>query len=231
MALCIIPARGGSKRIPHKNSRMFHGKPMICWSIEAAIQSGVFEHIIVSTDSEDIARIAQESGASVPFRRPAQLANDYATTVDVMNHAIVWFQNHYPKSSVETAAVCCLYATSPLLVADDIKQGYQRLAGYDFVVPVTTFAHPVQRAVKINGNRSLSMFDSEKYQTRSQDLEEAWHDCGQFYWGTADAWRSGKSPYDMCACPLPIPRWRVQDIDTEEDWVRAEAMFSMINTV
>ena len=228
MTLCIIPARGGSKRVPHKNIRLFHGKPMICWSIEAAQQSGVFDKIIVSTDSDEIARIAEEAGASVPFRRPSELADDHATTADAMVHAIDWYQEQYPENNQDMLAVCCCYATSPLLVPEDIAKGLKQLEGHDFVVPVTTFAHPVQRAVRITHDGSLSMIDSEQYRTRSQDLEEAWHDCGQFYWGTASAWRSRTSPYDMRACPLPIPRWRVQDIDTEEDWQRAEAMFDLL---
>ena len=200
---------------------------MICWSIEAALHSGVFEHVIVSTDSDEIARIAEQAGATVPFRRPDHLANDHATTVEVMGHAVSWFSEQFSEKYADTMAVCCLYATSPLLGPEDIQQGCNKLTDYDFVIPVTTFAYPVQRALKIEGNGSLSMFDSEQYRTRSQDLEEAWHDCGQFYWGTAQAWRSGKSPYELRACPLAIDRWRVQDIDTEEDWVRAEALFSI----
>ena len=226
MALCVIPARGGSKRIPNKNARPFHGKPMICWSIEAALKSECFEQIIVSTDSDEIASIASSAGASVPFRRPAELSDDYAPTIAVVNHAV-----EMVVQGVETHSempVCCLYATAPFVVSADIQAGLEKLSGHDFVIPVTTYAHPIQRAVKVSDSGFLEMFDAEAYAVRSQDLEEAWHDCGQFYWGTVKAWARGESPYSARSAALPIPRWRVQDIDTEEDWLRAERLFSAL---
>lgn len=226
MALCVIPARGGSKRIPNKNVRQFHGKPMICWSIEAAQNSQCFEKIIVSTDSDEIASIASSAGASVPFRRPVELSGDYASTIAVVNHAVEKLGQG--KTLQSELPVCCLYATAPFVVSTDIEAGLEMLAGNDFVIPVTTYAHPIQRAVKVNESGHLEMFNPEAYAVRSQDLEEAWHDCGQFYWGTAEAWARGASPYTGQSAALPIPRWRVQDIDTEEDWERAERLFSAL---
>ena len=226
MALCVIPARGGSKRIPNKNARPFHGKPMICWSIEAALKSECFEQVIVSTDSDEIASIASSAGASVPFRRPAELSDDYAPTIAVVNHAVEMVKGREVLQS--ELPVCCLYATAPFVVSDDLKAGLEKLSGNDFVIPVTTYAHPIQRAVKVNESGFLEMFDSEAYAVRSQDLEEAWHDCGQFYWGSAEAWARGVSPYTARSAALPIPRWRVQDIDTEEDWERAERLFKAL---
>lgn len=228
MALCVIPARGGSKRIPNKNSRAFHGKSMICWSIEAAQRAGCFEHIIVSTDSDEIASIAEDAGASVPFRRPAELSDDHASTIAVVNHAVSWWVRSEEVSNLTALPVCCLYATAPFVESGDLVAGLKKLAGVDFVIPVTTYAHPIQRAVKVNNSGCLEMIDPAAYTTRSQDLEEAWHDCGQFYWGSAEAWAQGQSPYSMRSAPLPIPRWRVQDIDTEEDWLRAEKLFAVL---
>jgi len=231
MTLCIIPARGGSKRIPKKNIRTFAGKPMIQWSIEAARKSECFEHIVVSTDCEDIAQIAEEAGASVPFRRPAELADDHASTMAVVTHAIQWANNQFTDLNDTQQPVCCLYATAPFVQAEDIRQGMSLLADNEFVIPVTTFAHPIQRAVKVGPNGCLEMFDPVLYTARTQDLEEAWHDCGQFYWGTSHAWNLGRSPYEVKSCPLPIPRWRVQDIDTEEDWVAAEILYASLNAL
>ncbi len=201
---------------------------MILWSIEAAQKSDCFEQIIVSTDCEEIARIAEEAGALVPFRRPVELADDHASTMAVVTHAIEWASSQFTEFDDAQLPVCCLYATAPFVQADDIRQGLSLLTNNDFVIPVTTFAHPVQRAVKVGASGCLEMFDPVLYASRSQDLEEAWHDCGQFYWGTSDAWSQGRSPYEGKSCPLPIPRWRVQDIDTEEDWVAAELLFESL---
>ena len=201
---------------------------MILWSIEAAQKSDCFEKIVVSTDCEEVARIAEEAGALVPFRRPVELADDHASTMAVVAHAIEWTSSVFTEFNDAKLPVCCLYATAPFVQADDIRQGLSFLANNDFVIPVTTFAYPIQRAVKVGANGCLEMFDSVLYASRSQDLEEAWHDCGQFYWGTSDTWSQGRSPYEGKSCPLPIPRWRVQDIDTEEDWVAAELLFESL---
>lgn len=221
MSICMIPARGGSKRIPRKNIKEFCGKPMIVWSIEAAQNSGVFKRIIVSTDDREIADVARAAGAEVPFLRPAELSDDHATTAAVIVHTLDFLK----AETAEPAEICCLYATAPFVQADDIRKGREALAGADYVIPVTSFAFPIQRAVRITENARLEMLDPDQYKTRSQDLEEAYHDVGQFYWGTAVAWREGRAAFGAGAKPLILPRYRVQDIDTPEDWTRAEALF------
>lgn len=226
MNIAIIPARGGSKRIPRKNIKSFHGKPMIAWSIEAAQQSGIFDRIIVSTDDEEIAAVAREYGAEVPFIRPADIANDYATTGDVISHAIVWLTNqgHRPEQ------VCCLYATAPFVEPDDLRQGLVLLnstADCQYVFSATRFSFPIQRAIKLDELGKVSMFDPEHQLTRSQDLVEAYHDAGQFYWGRASAWATNQPIFAAHSQVVLLPGFRVQDIDTPEDWLRAERLFSV----
>lgn len=221
--VAIIPARGGSKRIPRKNIKEFCGKPMIAWSIEAAKASGCFDQIIVSTDDDEIARVARECGATVPFMRPAELADDFTGTLPVMRHAVEWLnQNDGP---VEYA--CCVYATAPFVLAQDLEEGLRLLkdTGSSYAFSVTSYAFPIQRAIRITKNGRVAMFNPEHFQTRSQDLEEAWHDAGQFYWGTAEAWCEERPIFGEGSAPVKLPRHRVQDIDTPEDWVRAEWLF------
>ena len=224
MNVCLIPARGGSKRIPRKNIRDFCGKPMIGWSIDAAQRARCFDRIIVSTDDPEIAELALRLGVEAPFTRPAELSDDHATTVDVVRHALNWLadESEMPEN------LCCLYATAPFVLAEDILAGAQVIRHWSFAVPVTTFPFPVQRAVKITDAGGLQMFDPDQYTTRSQDLEEAYHDAGQFYWGRSAAWLDGTSPFGADTHPIILPRWRVQDIDTPEDWSRAEAMFQVL---
>ncbi|MFP4077232.1 MAG: pseudaminic acid cytidylyltransferase [Halochromatium sp.] len=220
MNLCIIPARGGSKRIPRKNIRDFCGKPMIAWSIEAAQASALFEHIIVSTDDDEIAAVAEAHGAEVSFRRPAELANDHAGTTEVIAHATQWvLDQHGPLE-----AVCCLYATAPFVQVADLQAGLQRLQQGDwaFCFTVTEFASPIFRAFEQTSDGGIQMVFPEHFNKRSQDLPAALHDAGQFYWGRPDAWLSNKRLFDRHSTPLIIPRWRVQDIDTPDDWKRAE---------
>ncbi|WP_018145938.1 pseudaminic acid cytidylyltransferase [Thioalkalivibrio sp. AKL6] len=223
MRVAIIPARGGSKRIPRKNIRSFCGKPMIAWSIEAARASGCFDRVIVSTDDSEIAAVAEEHGAEVPFRRPAELADDHTGTVPVMAHAIEWLQ----ESGERCEAVCCLYATAPFVRPEDLRRGRDVLeaADADYAFSVTSYAFPIQRALRINEGGRVAMFHPEYANTRSQDLEEAWHDAGQFYWGRSEAWLSGKPIMTSDAVPVQLPRERVQDIDTLEDWRRAQWLF------
>lgn len=221
--VAIIPARGGSKRIPRKNVKDFYGKPMIAWSIEAAKASGCFDKIIVSTDDSEIAHIARQLGAEIPFMRPAALSDDYTGTIPVIRHAVEWLnQNDAP---VEYA--CCIYATAPFILPEDLKQGLQLIkeSGSSYAFSVTSYAFPIQRAVRITKNGRVAMFNPEHFQTRSQDLEEAWHDAGQFYWGTADAWCEQRAIFGEDSLPVRLPRHRVQDIDTAEDWNRAEWLF------
>ncbi|SDE00585.1 pseudaminic acid cytidylyltransferase [Rhodospira trueperi] len=223
--LAVIPARGGSKRIPRKNIRPFCGKPMIAWSIEAALKSDCFDAVIVSTDDDEIADVARAHGAAVPFRRPAELANDHVVTGDVMSHAI----EAYAQGAEQPSYVCCIYATAPFVVPDDLRGGYERVTaeGVNFAFSVTTFAFPIQRALRLLEDGGVAMFQPEHEYTRSQDLEPAYHDAGQFYWGRAEAWLSQKSVFAPWSVPIVLPRYRVQDIDTEEDWEVAERLFAL----
>jgi len=228
MNLCVIPARGGSKRIPRKNIKLFHGKPIIAYSIEAALKSNCFDKVIVSTDDDEIAEISQQYGAEIPFMRPKELADDYAGTIPVINHAINWFveQNETPEY------VCCIYATAPLIQVDSIQKSYDLMqkeqAEYCFTA--TSFPFPIQRAIKIQANKRLAMFYPEHFNTRSQDLEEAYHDAGQFYWGKSEAFLQEKPLFSEVAVPYLLPRNLVQDIDTLEDWEQAEALFKLYHT-
>jgi len=221
MKVCLIPARGGSKRIPRKNIKNFCGKPMIAWSIEAAQKATCFDRIIVSTDDEKIAEVARAAGAEVPFTRPEKLSDDHATTQDVVAHAL-------EVLGPDVQTLCCLYATAPFVQVQDILAGEKALQGADYAFPVTSFPFPIQRAVKIDADGRLDMFSSEHLLTRSQDLEEAYHDAGQFYWGTAEAWKARKPIFGSGSVPVILPRWRVQDIDTPEDWKRAELMHAAL---
>jgi len=224
MSVCVIPARGGSKRIPRKNIRPFHGRPMIGWSIAAAKESGLFDRIIVSTDDPEIAAVAKAEGAEVPFMRPTELSSDLAATVPVIAHAVT------ELGLVPDTPVCCLYATAPLVQPGDLRAAKQLLqTGVTYVMSVTTFPYPIQRALRRNAQGGVTMIQPENMLIRSQDLEEAWHDAGQFYWAQSDTWSQGTAVFAPGARGLPLPRHRVQDIDTPEDWTRAEALFTALN--
>jgi len=225
--LCVIPARGGSKRVPRKNIRDFCGKPIIAWSIEAAINSRCFDRIIVSTDDEEIASVSQRFGAEIPFMRPPQLADDYTGTTAVIAHAIQWQNSHGEAAG----KVCCLYATAPFVQATDLQKGFDILesSGAEYAFSVTSYAFPIQRSIRIMADQRIEMFQPEHFNTRSQDLEEAWHDAGQFYWGRATAWLANKPIFSNDAAPVLMPRHRVQDIDTPEDWERAQLVFRLLN--
>lgn len=222
MRLAVIPARGGSKRIPRKNIREFCGRPIIAWSIEAALQSGCFDRVVVSTDDEQIAAAARACGAEAPFLRPAALADDHAGTLAVMRHAVETL-----AVDRQAGRVCCIYATAPFLRAEDLRRGLETLeqSGADYAFSVTSFAFPIQRALRLTPRGRVEMFDPAQFATRSQDLEEAWHDAGQFYWGRAAAWLDKAPLFGHGAAPVILPRHRVQDIDTPEDWLRAEWLF------
>lgn len=228
MQLAVIPARGGSKRIPRKNIKMFHGQPMIAWSIQVAIDSGCFDEVWVSTDDEEIAAVAQVYGAKVPFLRPAYLSDDFATTADVMSHAVEEFGkiNHALPDYI-----CCLYATAPFVTKADLVQGLEKIknnSNLNYVFSATTYPFPIQRAIKLNEYDTVEMFSPQYFNVRSQDLEEAWHDAGQFYWGTAEAWLNKAMIFSTQSRVVELPRFRVQDIDTQEDWDRAEWLFKAI---
>lgn len=223
MRLAVIPARGGSKRIPRKNIKPFCGKPMIAWSIEAALQSGCFDEVVVSTDDQEIADVARVHGANVPFIRPASLSDDHTGTIPVVRHAVEWFQ----QGGRPPAQVCCIYATAPFIQVDDLRRGFEVLQTSDcsYAFSVTSYPFPIQRAIRITAQGRVEMFDPEHFNTRSQDLEEAWHDAGQFYWGRAQAWLEELVVFAPASVPVRLPRHLVQDIDTVEDWRRAELMF------
>jgi N-acylneuraminate cytidylyltransferase len=223
MRLAVIPARGGSKRIPRKNIRLFNDKPMIAWSIAAARDSGCFDVVAVSTDDREIAAVARQYGAAVPFFRPAELADDHVGTIPVMRHAVEW----YSQNTAAPSEVCCVYATAPFIDPADIRRGFDVFiaSGSSYTFSVTTFPSPIQRAFRLNRDSRVEMFHPELFNARSQDLEPAYHDAGQFYWGRACAWRSQERVFGPNATVVILPRYRVQDIDTEEDWEMAEHLF------
>ena len=222
MKICVIPARGGSKRIPRKNIRNFQGKPMIAWSIQAAKDAGCFERIVVSTDDKEIAEIALQQGAEVPFLRPEQLADDHSGTREVIEHAIEALglsnENYYK--------ICCLYATAPFVKSEDIIKALILLSksrADSVIFTATTFPFPIQRALHIDPENYTSAFDVNSVTKRSQDLKEMYHDAGQFYWAYVHTWLKDLNLFDQGRA-LIIPRWRAQDIDTEEDWRHSELL-------
>jgi pseudaminic acid cytidylyltransferase len=227
MKLAVIPARGGSKRIPRKNIREFCGKPIIAYSIEAALASGLFDQVIVSTDDDEIASVAREFGAATPFVRPAEISNDHTGTNAVVKHALQWYQEKVNSVSL----ACCIYATAPFVHHEYLKEGHDKLINSDksFAFSVTSFPFPIQRAIRINGKGEVEAFWPEHIKTRSQDLEEAYHDAGQFYWGRSQAFLNDEVTFSKISIPVILPRYLVQDIDTMEDWHRAELLFKAIN--
>jgi pseudaminic acid cytidylyltransferase len=227
-AIAVIPARGGSKRIPRKNIRPFAGKPMLAWSIDAAKKSGCFERVVVSTDDDEIAEVAKEYGAEVPFKRPAQWSDDHSTTLDVMSHAVHWLRDH----AAPTDAVCCIYATAPFIQPQDLRAGLDLLRAHpvDYVISVTHYPFPIQRALRCREDGRIEMMQPENVHVRSQDLEPTLHDAGQFYWGQTQAWLSKERILGPQTLPLILPSHRVQDIDTEEDWVRAQWLFAAMQS-
>lgn len=221
-SLAIIPARGGSKRIPKKNIKNFSGKPMIAWPIEAAKGAGLFERIIVSTDCDEIAGIAEHYGAEVPFMRPAELADDFTGTEEVVLHALDWLAEHGKLPEY----VCCIYPTAPFLLPEDLIKGAQLIQSGNApsVLSVCTFSYPVWRAFKQLEDASLSYQWPEYEHYRSQDLVELCHDAGQFYWLRKSSFLESKQIVMDGSLPVFLPRSRVQDIDTLEDWQNAELM-------
>jgi len=227
MVVAIIPARGGSKRIPRKNIKAFCAKPMIAYSIEAALKSKLFDRVIVSTDDEEIAKIATQYGAEVPFMRPAELSDDHTATIPVIAHAIEELQK---EETIDIA--CCIYATAPFIEVTYLKEAYQSLVNKqsDYAFSATSFAFPIQRAIKLNADQSVEMFNPEHFNTRSQDLEEAYHDAGQFYFGTVQAWLEARPIFSKASSAVILPRHKVQDIDTMEDFHRAELMYKAMSS-
>jgi len=222
MNIAVIPARGGSKRIPRKNVRPFCGKPMLAYAIEAAKTSGLFEHIVVSTDDEEIAGIAHEYNAEIPFIRPKELADDLTPTVPVIAHAIQECQ----KFGWAIEYVCCIYPGVPFIQIEDLRQAYEQLiaSNADYCFPVAKFTSAPQRGLRSNANGKMTPLYPEFELTRTQDLEPVYFDAGQFYWGKAVAWLHNHKLHSG-GLGLKIPNWRVVDIDTMDDWVRAESIY------
>ena len=226
MKLCVIPARGGSKRIPRKNIKSFCGQAMISYSIKAALESKCFDQVIVSTDDAEIAKVSKLFGAEILFIRPEELSDDFTGTNDVVKHAINWFIEH----NIVVDYACCIYATAPFVNQKYLKEGFEKLqsSNKSFAFSVTSFGYSIQKAFKINNNE-ISMFYPQYLMSRSQDLENAYHDAGQFYWGKAQAFLDNEVMFSDKTIPVVLPRYLVQDIDTLEDWDRAELMYKALN--
>jgi pseudaminic acid cytidylyltransferase len=221
--IAVIPARGGSKRIPRKNVKEFCGKPMISWAIEAAKGSELFDRVIVSTDDAEVAAIAAQWGAEAPFVRPAELANDFAGTTEVIAHATEWAVQQSPG----IAAVCCVYATAALLQSQDLVRGLTALrsGSWRYAFSATEFKSSIYRAMRRSPSGGVEMIFPEHFTSRSQDLPSTLHDAAQFYWGTSQAWLGHERIFAAASIPVMIPPSRVQDIDTAEDWAAAELLF------
>lgn len=226
MKIAVIPARGGSKRIPRKNIKPFYGVPMIGRTIATAIKSGLFDQIVVSTDDEEILAIARSAGAVTPFTRPAHLADDLTPTVPVIAHAVSACRD----IGWDVSHACCIYPCVPLLSTDDMSHALQLclVQDADFVYPITEYAHPIQRAMRRDEAGRMAFFNPGHEMTRTQDLEKSYHDAGQFYWGKASAWMDHKKMH-TAGLGMPIPHWRVVDIDSEDDWQRAELIYRALD--
>jgi len=223
--VAIIPARGGSKRIPRKNIKAFYGKPLISYSIEVALKSKLFDKIIVSTDDEEIAKISKEYGASVPFIRPKELSDDFTGTGEVINHAIDFLK----EQGEEIDFICTIYATAPFLQDKYLIEGFEKLKNSNAknTFSCTSMPFPIWRTFKITEDERCEMFWKENFSKRSQDLEEAYQDAGQFYWTNLNI-KSDNIIFGIDSIPIVLPRYLVQDIDTLEDWERAEYMYEAI---
>ena len=226
MTIAIIPARGGSKRIPRKNIRPFCGQPMISYAITAAQAAGCFERIVVSTDDAEIAAIARHYGAETPFLRDATLSDDHTGTTAVVVDAI----RRLDALGIQADNYCCIYATVPLIRASDLRDAYQRLqqSDADFAFSVAAFGFPIQRALQLQEDGCITPFWPENMAKRSQDLTPAYQDAGQFYWGRREAWLGGRGVFDGNGLAQVLPRYRVVDIDTEEDWQLAELLYQAL---
>ena len=222
--IAIIPARGGSKRIPRKNIKLFCGKPMIDYAIEAAIHSKFFDHIIVTTDDLEIKKFALQAGAEVPFLRPKELADDYTPTVPVVVHAIQECRDlgWNPKD------VCCIYPCNPFLSSVSLSLGYKLLKEHPekYVFPIAEFSSPIQLAIQRDKSGLSRPLYPEKELKRTQDIKPAYHDAGQFYWASTETWKSNPKIHEN-SMTLVIPRSRAVDIDTTEDWNLAEKLFKV----
>jgi len=219
--VAIITARGGSKRIPRKNIKAFLGKPIIAYSIEAAINSGLFNEVMVSTDDEEIAKVSRQYGAKIPFMRSGETSNDFAITAEVIDEVI----KEYQKREINFEAICCILPTAPLIKIENLKRGFELLVekNADIIIPIVKFHYPIQRALKMTDGK-IEMFYPEFYKSRSQDLEPGYHDAAQFYWMKFDTGLNGENKYGF-----ELNGILVQDIDTDEDWKLAELKYKLLN--
>lgn len=226
MKVAVIPARAGSKRIPGKNIKVFCGSPIISYSIQSALNSKIFDRVIVSTDDEEIAKISKEYGADVPFMRPKSLSDDYCGIGVVMQHAVQFCVDE----AMPLDFACCIFATAPFIQCKELEKGAEIIQNrdFDYVFSATSFSSPIQRAMYLTPQNVVKMVSPENFNTRSQDLEQAWHDAGQFYWGKTDAWLKNKPIFSSNSSVVKIPRNRVQDIDDIEDWRQAELLFKFL---
>ena len=226
MKVAVIPARGGSKRIPLKNIKPFCGKPIIAYSIGIAYVSGLFDKVIVSTDNKEIAKVSQHHGAETPFMRPEKLSDDYVGTTQVISHSAKWMIDNGWQVDV----ICCIYPTAPLIDVKDLKLAYNIFLAneWDCVYAATEFVYPFQRSFKLNEDGTLKMFFPQYYHSRSQDLEVAYHDAGQFYWSSTEVWLENRTNFSEKSTIVKIPAYRTVDIDTKEDWLRAEVIFKSL---
>lgn len=226
--LAIIPARGGSKRIPRKNIKIFAGHPIISYAIKNALNSKCFDEVMVSTDDDEIAQVAIKSGASVPFKRSVKASDDMATTVDVLLEVL----NEYNKIGKVFDLVCCIYPSTPLLNLNRISEGFKIISSQKELFGVATvlrYSYPIQRALEINNNK-VRMLDVSNINTRSQDLPERYHDAGQFYWFRPEKLIEVGSLLGAGVAPIILSDLEAQDIDTMEDWRLAEFKYAFINT-
>jgi N-acylneuraminate cytidylyltransferase len=226
LALAVVPARGGSKRIPRKNIKPFLGVPLLVRTVGILKQADIFDRIVVSTDDEGIADVARSAGAEVPFLRPAELADDHTPTIPVIEHAV----REIETTGYRAEFVCCTYPAAVLSMPEDLRTAFDMLrdSSCDYVFPVARYTYPIQRALRRAPDGSCEMFWPEFWRSRSQDLDEAFHDAGQFYFGRREAWLESEQIFSSSSRLLIIPHYRVQDIDSHEDWKRAESMFQLL---
>lgn len=225
MKLCVIPARGGSKRIPGKNIKDFQGLPIIAYSIRTALESGLFDYVMVSTDDEDIANVSKFFGATVPFNRSVNNSNDYATTFDVISEVLL----EYEKLQINFDAICCLYPCAPFVTKEKLEEAFQLmiLKGFDTVFPVVCYSNPIQRAFKLK-NSKAEMVEPAYQNSRSQDLEKSYFDAGQFYWGMSEKLVNKKELFTNNSGCIILDEIHAHDIDNEIDWQIAELKYKLI---
>lgn len=230
MLIAIIPARGGSKRIPKKNFKSFCGRPIIEWVFKIVKSSKLFDYIIVSTENDEIKKIAKKNSILVPFKRPLNLANDYSSINDVMAHAVGWLK----KEGIKSNNICCVFPTAVTLLKDDLIKSHKKFfkEKCNYLFSATEYDHPIQRAFYLNKKNRIKVFDSGKFfKRKSQGHFKSYHDAGQFYWGTFQAWRRKKNIFQEKSSIYAIPNYRVVDINVENDWKKAELIFKVLSKI